>query len=162
MIHVHFLIIAVVQPFMVLLFNGHSIYDHLMQNPLDNLGPIGDNPPEAEEEGQMPIGDNPPEAEEMEVEEEDHLCRGGGVAEWAIVKPLLKPKHLRQLVDSFPPPCVLPGGSQDSAFVLPGGAQEERYGFMAPRWHERTIAPRALKKNNKIFFGKCPKVNHCF
>ena len=33
--------------------------------------------------------------------------------------------------------------------------------FMAPRWQQRTIAPRALKKN-KINCKECLKVNHCF
>ena len=32
---------------------------------------------------------------------------------------------------------------------------------MAPRWHQKTIAPRALKKNKKNL-KKCPKVNRCF
>ena len=32
---------------------------------------------------------------------------------------------------------------------------------MAPRWHQGTTAPRALKKNKKKI-EKCPKVNRCF
>ena len=31
------------------------------------------------------------------------------------------------------------------------------YVLMAPRWHQKTIAPRALKKNKKLFFEKMSK-----
>ena len=30
---------------------------------------------------------------------------------------------------------------------------------MAPRWHQGTIAPRALKKNTKQIWRKCPKAD---
>ena len=34
--------------------------------------------------------------------------------------------------------------------------------FMAPRWHQGTIAPRALKKNKKRMFGKNNKSTSLF
>ena len=36
------------------------------------------------------------------------------------------------------------------------------YIYMAPQWHQGTIAPRALKKNKNKMWGKWPKANHCF
>ena len=36
------------------------------------------------------------------------------------------------------------------------------YKHTAPRWHQRTTAPKALKNNKKYFLKKCPKVNRCF
>jgi hypothetical protein len=33
---------------------------------------------------------------------------------------------------------------------------------MAPRWHLKKTKTRTLKKNKKIFFEKCQKVNRCF
>ena len=34
--------------------------------------------------------------------------------------------------------------------------------FMAPRWHQGTIAPKPLKRNKKKLGEKCPKANHSF
>ena len=34
--------------------------------------------------------------------------------------------------------------------------------YMAPRWHQKTIAPKALKNNKKRIFKKIPKVNLSF
>jgi len=42
----------------------------------------------------------------------------------------------------------------------PGAAAQAE--LMAPRWRQGTIAPRALKKNNKENVGKWPKANLSF
>ena len=43
-------------------------------------------------------------------------------------------------------------------YCYPFGSSAESFAQdMAPRWHQGTTAPRAIKKNKKL--GKCPKVN---